>query len=77
MHVYAMYENGLRARRSQSPLENHQESSLLYGKYAEIASQKPMSWSFGKSCHTAKDIGTITKQNRMICHPCEFGPNNM
>ncbi|KAJ5823879.1 hypothetical protein N7447_006219 [Penicillium robsamsonii] len=69
MHVYAMYENALRWRRAQSPLENLEESSSLYGRFADTASQHPMAWNYGNSPKTAKDIGNITKKNRMICFP--------
>ncbi|CAI7670733.1 unnamed protein product [Penicillium viridicatum] len=69
MHIYPMYENALRWRRGQSPLENLEESSSLYGRFADIASKHPMAWNFGKSPKTAKEIGNITKNNRMICFP--------
>ncbi|KAL2699355.1 hypothetical protein AAEP93_009330 [Penicillium crustosum] len=69
MHVYPMYENALRWQRGQSPLENLEESASLYGRFAEIASKHPMAWSSGKSPKTAKEIGSITKNNRMICFP--------
>lgn len=72
MHVYAMYENGLRAQRGQQLVENLEESASLYGRYAEIASRHPTAWNYGKQPHTANTIGTITEKNRMICHPCEF-----
>ena len=70
MHVYAMYENGRRAHTGQTPSDNHQESASMYRRYAAIASKHPASWSFGKPCEKAEAIGTITKQNRMICFPC-------
>ncbi|CRL29836.1 Thiolase-like [Penicillium camemberti] len=69
MHVYPMYENALRWHRGQSPLENLEESSSLYGQFADIASKHPMAWNSGKSPKTAKEIGSITKNNRMICFP--------
>ena len=72
MHVYPMYENALRWHRGQSPLENLEESSSLYGQFADIASKHPMAWNSGKSPKTAKEIGSITKNNRMICFPCGY-----
>lgn len=68
MQVYAMYENGLRAKRQQSPQDNLAESARLYGQYSEIASQNPMAWNQDKK--QPETIGTVTKRNRMICFPC-------
>lgn len=71
MQIYAMYENGLRAKRKQSPRENLAESARLYGKFSQIASKNPMAWNRKKKKpETVETIGTITKRNRMICFPC-------
>lgn len=71
MQVYAMYENGLRAKRGQSQRQNIAESAKLYGHFSEVASKNPMAWHHGKKkFETAETIGTITKRNRMICFPC-------
>jgi hypothetical protein len=63
-------ENGMRAYKGQTPLDNIRGSAALYGRYAEIASEHPASWNFGKQLETAETIGTITQRNRMICFPC-------
>lgn len=42
IQVYAMYENGLRAKRQQSLKDNLAESARLYSQYAEIASRHPI-----------------------------------
>lgn len=70
MQVYAMYENSLRADRGQVPVENHEESASLYGRYARIASEHPVAWNYGKPPESEKSIGTVTARNRMICFPC-------
>lgn len=72
MQVYAMYENGLRAKRKQAPRENLAESARLYGHFSQVASNNPMAWSQGKKPETTATIGTVTKRNRMICFPCTF-----
>lgn len=71
MQIYAMYENGLRAKRQQSLQDNLAESARIYGKYSQIASRHPMAWNQGKKQpETVETIGTVTKRNRMICFPC-------
>ena len=73
MQVYAMYENGLRAKRQQSLQDNLSESARLYSRFSQVAAQNPMAWNRGegsKQPESAETIGTITKRNRMICFPC-------
>ena len=71
IHVYPMYENGLRAHTKQTQQENQKESEELYAAFDEIACNNPYSWRFGETPRDAKSIGTITKRNRMICTPCK------
>jgi hypothetical protein len=72
IQVYPLYENAFRAARGQSVEDNAQESATLYAEFAKIASQNPMAWSYGKPPATEKDLRTVSKQNRMICFPCNW-----
>jgi hypothetical protein len=65
-----MYENASRAHRGQTHEQNHRESAQLYGEFAKVAEQNPMAWNYGKPAETAESIGTVSKKNRLICHPC-------
>lgn len=71
IHIYPLYENGFRAHRGQSIQENNRESAALYGAFAKVAETNQYAWNYGKPAKTAETIGTVTKQNRMICFPCE------
>ncbi|KAJ5223913.1 hypothetical protein N7468_008455 [Penicillium chermesinum] len=68
IQVYPLYENGFRARRGQSIAQNHEESSVLYGNFSQVAQNNPYAWNSG-SKETASSIGTVSKKNRMICFP--------
>ncbi|PVH98157.1 hypothetical protein DM02DRAFT_566811 [Periconia macrospinosa] len=68
IHVYPMYENAFRAHRGQTLKENHEESAELYAEFSKIASENEYAWNYGKY-DDAKAIGTIGKNNRMICSP--------
>jgi len=72
MHVYPLYENGLRAYRKQSIQQNNIESAELYAQFARVAKKNPFAWNYLKPAETADSIGTVTKKNRMICFPCKF-----
>ncbi|KAF1959456.1 hypothetical protein CC80DRAFT_586012 [Byssothecium circinans] len=68
IHVYPLYENAFRAHRGQSLKANHEESAKLYAKFSKIAENNKYAWNQGK--HDDEHIiGTITKDNRMICSP--------
>lgn len=67
-----MYEAAFRAHRAQSLADNHRESSDLYAEYANVAAKNPNAWFYGKEADTSEIIGTVTKKNRMISHPCEY-----
>ncbi|KAM5457833.1 hypothetical protein McanCB49686_002548 [Microsporum canis] len=69
LHVYPMYENGLRAYRKQSMQENMKESAELYAEFSRIAEKNPLSWNFGKPAETEQSLSTVTERNRMICYP--------
>ncbi|KAF2673609.1 hypothetical protein BT63DRAFT_421745 [Microthyrium microscopicum] len=69
IQVYPLYENAFRAARNQSIQENNDESAQLYADFAEVASQNPMAWSYGKPPSTKIEIGTVSKKNRNICFP--------
>lgn len=72
IHIYPLYENGFRARRGQSIVENNKESAELYSHFSMVAAEEEFAWSYGKRPMSAKQIGTVSKQNRMICFPCEY-----
>lgn len=46
----------------------------MYADFAKVAEGNPLAWNYGKPAATEDDIGTVSKQNRMICFPCKF-PN--
>ncbi|KAF1812767.1 hypothetical protein P152DRAFT_434911 [Eremomyces bilateralis CBS 781.70] len=69
IHIYPLYENGFRAKRRQTPEENNAESANLYAEFAQVAEQNPMAWNYGQPAKSAKEIGTVTKKNRLICSP--------
>jgi len=69
IHVYPLYENALRAHKRQSLKENNEESATLYAQFAAVAAQNQLAWNYGKPAPTAKEIGTVTKKNRVICSP--------
>ncbi|OAL75448.1 acetyl-CoA acetyltransferase [Trichophyton violaceum] len=69
LHVYPLYENGLRAYRKQSLRENMKESAKLYAEFSKVAEKNPLSWSFGKPAETEQSLSTVTGKNRMICYP--------
>ncbi|KIV98245.1 hypothetical protein PV10_01912 [Exophiala mesophila] len=68
IQIYPLYENGFRAHRGQTIAHNNEESAQLYADFAEVAEKQPYSWNFG-SKKSKSDIGTVTKQNRLICFP--------
>jgi hypothetical protein len=65
-----MYENSLRAYTRQSFEKNTFESSQLYEVFDKVSSQKDYSWRSGEVPRDAREIGTVTKKNRVICSPC-------
>uniref|UniRef100_A0A8H7N836 Thiolase-like protein type 1 additional C-terminal domain-containing protein n=1 Tax=Bionectria ochroleuca TaxID=29856 RepID=A0A8H7N836_BIOOC len=69
IHIYPMYENSLRAYTRQSFEKNTFESSQLYEAFDKVSSQKDYSWRSGEVPRDAREIGTVTKKNRMICSP--------
>lgn len=71
IHIYPMYENGLRAYTQQTQKENHEESAALYAEFDKIACAHPYSWRSGENPRNAKVIGTVSGRNRMICTPCK------
>ena len=69
IHVYPLFENGLRAHRGQSLPDNNAESAQLYAEFAQAAAQNPYAWTYGRSPKTAASIGTVTSRNRLIATP--------
>ena len=75
IQIYPIYENGFRARRGQSFSDNNEESATLYAHFSQVAANHPFAWSYGQPPMNAKEIGTVSGTNRMICHPCQLHPN--
>ncbi|MCJ1305898.1 hypothetical protein MMC08_008715 [Hypocenomyce scalaris] len=69
IQVYALYENGFRAHRSQSIQQNNTESAQLYAQFAKVAAENSVAWNSGRLAATEEVIGTVTKKNRIICFP--------
>ncbi|KKY21520.1 putative acetylacetyltransferase [Phaeomoniella chlamydospora] len=78
VHVYPLYENGLRAHRDQSILENSQESAALYAEFSRVAERNPLAWSYGTPTRTAEDISTVSNKNRKVTvpYPLLMNPQN-
>ncbi|KAF2723013.1 hypothetical protein K431DRAFT_265670 [Polychaeton citri CBS 116435] len=69
IHVYPLYENGFRAHNGQSITGNHDQSAELYGQFAKVASTNANAWAYGREPKSSSEIGTPSKENRMICFP--------
>lgn len=69
IHVYPMYENGLRAHTRQTQQQNQDESAELYAAFDRTACAHPNSWRAGETARDARAIGGVTPKNRMICTP--------
>ncbi|KAF1990522.1 hypothetical protein K402DRAFT_230929 [Aulographum hederae CBS 113979] len=69
IHVYPLYEVGLRAKTGQTPQENHRKSAELYADFAAVAAENEVAWSYGEPAMTARDIAAVGGRNRMICSP--------
>ena len=41
----------------------------MYAEFAKVAEHNPYAWNYSKT-ETEESIGTVTKQNRMVCFPC-------
>jgi hypothetical protein len=71
IHVYPLYENGRRAHRRQSAIENSMESAKMYAAFDKISIENEYSWNYQGSPKSAEQIGLPSKRNRMICDPCK------
>ncbi|EPE04425.1 acetyl- acetyltransferase [Ophiostoma piceae UAMH 11346] len=69
IHVYPMYENGLRAHIKQTQKQNTDESAELYAAFDKVACAHPASWRAGETPRDAKAVGEVTPENRLICSP--------
>ncbi|ERS95299.1 thiolase [Sporothrix schenckii 1099-18] len=69
IHVYPMYENGLRAHTGMTQQENRDESAELYAAFDRTACAHPASWRAGETPRDARAVGEVTPKNRMICTP--------
>ena len=67
IQVYPLFENALRAERGLS-MEKHREFlSRHLAKFSKIAAENPLAWSQREK--SASEIGTVTKENRIIGFP--------
>ncbi|GAB7359019.1 hypothetical protein MBLNU230_g5092t1 [Neophaeotheca triangularis] len=69
IHVYPLYEAGLRAHRGQSLKANNDESAELYAEFADVAAGNEFAWTYGGERETRESIGEVGGRNRMICSP--------
>ncbi|UZJ52750.1 hypothetical protein CBS101457_002070 [Exobasidium rhododendri] len=81
IQVYALYENGLRAKEKQSFADNHDESAQMYSEFAQVSANNALSWHAWQA-DSKETIGTISKRNRMINTPypmlmCAFNKVNI
>lgn len=71
IHIYPLYENAFRAHRRQTLRENNDESAALYADFAQVAARNEYSWNHENAPASKREIGTVSRRNRMICLPCE------
>jgi acetyl-CoA C-acetyltransferase len=64
---YALFDDSLRASRSQSIAEHRSEINALWARFSEVAAGNPFAWD--RTAHTADGIGDATPDNRMIAFP--------
>ncbi|KAJ1548232.1 hypothetical protein HK405_003920 [Cladochytrium tenue] len=69
VHVYPLYENGLRARLGQTYEQNSRDSAEMYAAFDAVACRHEYSWRAGERPRSAQEIGTVTARNRVICSP--------
>ena len=69
--IYPLFENGFRHHRGQSVQANNFESAKLYAEFAHIAERLKMAKTYGQKALSEKEIGTVTKKNRLISFPCK------
>ncbi|KAJ1544356.1 hypothetical protein HK405_008710 [Cladochytrium tenue] len=69
VHVYPLYENGLRARLGQTYEQNSRDSAEMYAAFDAVACRHEYSWRAGEQPRSAQEIGTVTARNRIICSP--------
>jgi acetyl-CoA acetyltransferase len=81
IQVYALYENGLRAKEKDTFARNHDESAQMYSEFAQVSASNPFSWHSGQA-DSKETIGTVSARNRMINTPytmlmCAFNKVNI
>ena len=67
VHMYALFENALRAHWGMTMEEHSAELSSFCAGFSTIASQNRYSWS--KNPVSAAEIATVTENNKMIIFP--------
>jgi hypothetical protein len=69
-----LFELAHRKATGKIQAEAQQESAEIYAEFSKIAQTNSGAWFFGESPKTADEIKTVSKDNRMICYPCELWP---
>jgi acetyl-CoA C-acetyltransferase len=65
--VYPFFEVAAQAAWGQTPAEGMRESAELWARYAAVAAGNPYAWM--RSAPDAKQIGTVTADNRFVNWP--------
>ena len=67
VQVYPLFENALRAARSESIDDHQRRLGDLWARFSAVAATNPHAWS--PEPRTAEEIRTVTADNRMVGFP--------
>ena len=67
IHIYPLFENGLRAARGQTLEEHRRAMGDLFHPFTKVAAKNPYAWFPIE--RSAEELVTPTPINRMICFP--------
>ena len=67
MHIFALYENALRAHEGIALSDAQDESAALWAALSRVAAANPYSWSTEPV--SATTVRTVTTDNRRVCFP--------
>ena len=65
--IYPVFENALRTRRGTSIPAHREQVGALWARFAAVAAENPYAWF--RDAKSAREITTVTAQNRMVGFP--------
>ncbi len=66
-HIYPLFEIAVRARERRTPEAHAARLAALCASLARVAATNPQAWF--RDAKTAKEIGTVSADNRMVAYP--------